>query len=189
MPSRLTVMAIPLVPAGALIATMLVGSSPAVPARQRSALCGYQLDSLNLVLERAANSELTPGTIIVPRPLPRHRVTIVYTGDSRPLRRWYFELLAAYSTEAKIGRIFDRYKNEVRVTEGGRDYWMPLADELRKTLRSSTSKGDTIAAFVDLAGAVVDPDRSDWLFVMRSFLPRDSVAPWLRQQCGDAPPN
>ena len=166
-----------------LIAIGLVVASTAGSAQQAGTYCHYEPGSLRSALELGNQKELTPGTVSVLRPIPRYRIPLLYTGEFRARGRWHFELMAAYSMEARIGRIFDSYLNEVRVTEAGEDYWMPLDESTRKHLRSSFSKNDSVVGFVDLAGAVVNQRGRDWLFVLRQAVALDSVEVWLREQC------
>lgn len=172
-----------------VLALGLVAGSTPVAAQGSRRFCDYRPGTLGETIDEARALGLSPGTVSVPQPLMRRRVRVVYTADYRSTSRWSFELVAAYSIVARIGRIYDYYLREVRLEEGGRAYWMLLPEDLRKELRSSGQAGDSVVAFVDLAGATVPPARSRdttrWAFVLREVeAPRRA---WFTTTCGESP--
>jgi hypothetical protein len=166
----------------------LVAATWPVPQRNRR-YCDYQPGTLAGTIDEARALPLAPGTVTVPQPLLRRRVRVVYTETYRSSSHWSFELIAAYSIVAGIGRIYDYYLREVRLEENGRAYWMLLPDSLQKALRDSTHAGDSVVAFVDLAGAQVPAARSRdttmWAFVLREV--DGPGRTWFATLCAKSP--
>lgn len=153
------------------VGLLALAAAPRPVGQGNRRYCDYRPGTLAGTIDEARALRLAPGTVSVPQPLLRRRVRVVYTGVYGPTSRWSFELVAAYSMVAGIGRIYDHYLREVRLEENGRAYWLLLPDDLRKALRDSTRVGDSVVAFVDLAGARVPAARSRdttmWAFVLR----------------------
>jgi hypothetical protein len=168
-----------------LLLIALLAPSATIAAQGSRRFCEYEPGTLAGTIEEAQALGLVPGTVSVPQPLMRRRVQVTYTADYRSTSRWSFELVAAYSIVANIGRIGDRYRREVRLEERGRTYWMLLPDDLRKDLGPAVEPGDSVVAFVDLAGARVPPARSRdttmWAFVLREVEAPDRA--WFATLC------
>jgi hypothetical protein len=164
-------------------------AAPRPAAQGNRRYCDYRPGTLAGTIDQARGLPLAPGTVTVPQPLMRRRVRVGYTGAYSSTSHWSFELIAAYSIVAGIGRIYDYYLREVRLEEDGRAYWLLLPEQLRKALKDSTRAGDTIVAFVDLAGARVPAARSRdttmWAFVLREV--DGPGRTWFAALCGKSP--
>lgn len=103
------------------------------------------------------------------------RVTVTYTGQSRPispkrkelinhwLRIWY-----GYDTQVrdKYVKLWDM---EFLFTENLIEYWLPVQTPLIQHLQSELKKGDDVTLFVAWVGARKEADKIDWVFFVNEF--------------------
>ncbi len=98
------------------------------------------------------------------------RVRVGYTGELRALTAQRGELLRQWAVlpGADI-RANIRYSKEIRVTEYGSSYWLPIADDLEAALRENTTPGARLELYVLLVAA----HDSDWVFIIQRVRPVD----------------
>ena len=84
-----------------------------------------------------------------------------------------------------------KYGNEVKVTEDGRDYWMPVSFDVLTDMQKKLKQGEAFTAYVRLLGE----SGNRWIFLLDGFSSA-SRKPWIRLRaatqalpCGWIPDN
>lgn len=106
------------------------------------------------------------GGFVVFREGYAFRSNLVYAGEIRPLSTASRQVLSGFFKLSPDFPTFDaRYANEVRVSEGGRDYWMPVSAEVLADMQKKLGKGGAFTAYVRLLGE----SGSRWIFIVDGF--------------------
>jgi hypothetical protein len=103
------------------------------------------------------------------------QVKMIYSGEFREISDKRKLVIWSASTGnmgvEKGEELYNRFTQEVRFTENGVDYWMPVQDPpLIPYMKEELSSGDEVTLFVIWLGAVWGPDGSvDRVFVVNEF--------------------
>lgn len=102
------------------------------------------------------------------------RVSVIYTGESRPISEdrlalWATFLFAFLGDRAHA--LANLYETEYRFSEKGVDYWMPVQTPLIPFLEDEAKAGQEITLFIKWIGVnnLVDRDEIDWVFWVNEF--------------------
>lgn len=98
------------------------------------------------------------------------RVIAVYTGQSRPLdlRRQAF-ITAFASTNTGNEQYASLYLREYRFTAGGKDWWLPVQNQVAGFFPKELKAGETVTLYVRNAGGFRLSDSWDWVFLVEEF--------------------
>lgn len=139
----------------------------AVEAFQKSA---YK----NLALSETIDKNIKPSDgendfVIDSRQL-KNKATVVFTGEVRNIGDKKLEFIKHWleTQDMPLG-IANLLTNEVRFTQDGKDYWMPIRKSILDEMQTKIKKGDTVEIHTILAGGIVAKDNTDWIFVVGEF--------------------
>lgn len=91
---------------------------------------------------------------------------VVYTGEIRPTSVAGSQVLSGFFGVDRDYPVQDmKYGNEVRVTEDGKDYWMPVSFDVLTDMQKKLGKGEAFTAYVRLLGE----SGSRWVFLLDGF--------------------
>jgi hypothetical protein len=145
-------------------AFLIIGSSvftASVPALDWDDYTPYSLEKIIADYEPLTESGetlLVPGIPI--------RVLAIWTGQYRPISQAHRQLLKqwfySYMPDGEEYRVF---RNEVRIREGGRAYWIPIQEALLPGWRKDASPNKPLMLFVVWVGTFND----NWVFILNRF--------------------
>jgi len=101
------------------------------------------------------------------------RSSVVYSGEFRELPEDSRRLIRAWSESMTVEGIADAFKREVKVREGGVDYWLPVQEVLVPAMTSELRQGEEIELFVIYVGQV----DGRHLFLVNAFEHKDAHHP------------
>ncbi len=164
----------------AIIALALVAH--ARPAAAQAQFCRYNPGTLLQVLDSAKPMADTLGGVIALKQYPT-RAQVTFTGERRPLTPLHGRILETYG-RMNHQALEALYHWELRFSELGRRYWLPVQDNMAQSIASEVKAGDSLMVFVVLIGGDVRPDTTDWLVAMTEFQSRDTTWQWFAKTCG-----
>ena len=94
------------------------------------------------------------------------RSSLDYSGEIRPLSIASQQVLTRFLGIDRDYMLFGKkYGNEIRLTEQGKSYWMPVSFDVLTEMQKSLSKGQTFTAYVRLLGE----SGKRWIFLVDGF--------------------
>ena len=83
----------------------------------------------------------------------RIRVRLEYSGEFRPLSSEAGRHLSIWAGAMGVPNAPGAFAREVKVVEGGSEYWLPVQDILVEPMQAELKPGDEMEAFVVFIGA------------------------------------
>lgn len=109
------------------------------------------------------------GFVIDPRQL-KNKAQVIFTGDVRKVEdkrlefvRYWLETINAPSGTANL------LADEMRFTQDGKDFWMPIRKSILAEMQARFKKGDAVEIHTMLPGGIVVKDDIDWIFITGEF--------------------
>jgi hypothetical protein len=98
------------------------------------------------------------------------RVTLIFTGKSRPLQGKRVELLENWKKMLKItDDLAGVFSTEMLFRESDKEYWIAVQKPLLDPLPKEVFIGKPFTAYIVWMGAIKDGDHWEWLFAMNEF--------------------
>jgi len=98
--------------------------------------------------------------------ISKYRVSCSYSNFRRPISEKKKNAIKLWMQTLQIDpTLASLYKQEIRVTEGSRDHWIPIQEQLWPCLNQELVKNDTIELFIILIGKV----GSEFVFIGTEF--------------------
>ncbi len=96
------------------------------------------------------------------------RAKLTYTGEIRPLSIASQQVLTRFLGIDRDFALFGKqYGNEIRLTEEGKSYWMPVSFDVLTEMQKKLRKDDRFTAYVRLLGE----SGNRWIFLVDGFSP------------------
>lgn len=94
------------------------------------------------------------------------RAEVIYTGALRPTSVAGSQVLSRFfGLDRDFPLQSKKYGNELKVSEDGKDYWMPVPFDLVNAMRAKLRAGEKFTAYVRLLGA----SGGRWIFLLDGF--------------------
>jgi hypothetical protein len=117
----------------------------------------YQRATIPQILEKHKSAECRrtqPGESIYSMYGHKYRIVANFSRELRPLSRETREFLAHYGRSVRWSKeVVEMYKNEFLVQEQGRDYWIPLQQQLVPEMGQELKKGQRFELYLVVIGS------------------------------------
>jgi hypothetical protein len=102
------------------------------------------------------------------------KVRAVYTGQTQEITPEKLDAITIWFKTVGLGEHIELFEKELLFYEGESKYWLPAQSELLPYFEDELDAGDEVTLFVTFIGAVVEPERIEWIFLLNEFLTQDS---------------
>lgn len=130
----------------------------------------YKKLALNETIDKNIKaSDNKNGFVIDSRQL-KNKAQVIFTGDVRKTENKKLEFIK-YWLEMKNGpaEAVNLLNNEMRFTQDGKDFWMPIRKSILDEMQAKFKKGDSVVIHTILAGGTAAEDNIDWVFIVGEF--------------------
>lgn len=137
----------------------------ALPASANFDDSTYPAGSLAVIL-----SELPPVAFetdwFIDTASTKRRVTVTFTGNTRPIRKDHKELINRWARSLGIDpMIANLFETEIEVQEGEKTFWLPVQQQLMEPFRKEVEADSIVELYVLLLGGL----RNDAIFAINEF--------------------
>lgn len=95
------------------------------------------------------------------------KVELQFLGAARPIPEGRKKLIAGWGKQVKIDKkTTDLYVNELKFSEGGKEYWLGIPNSLIPSIAGKVKKGDSVSLYVSYTGAFKPKDQKDYESVL-----------------------
>lgn len=94
------------------------------------------------------------------------RSIVIYSGALRPISVAGSEVLGQFlggDRDFPIQK--EKFRSEIRLSEDGKDYWMPISFDVADAMRAKLHAGEKVTAYVRLLGV----SGGNWIFLLDGF--------------------
>ena len=109
------------------------------------------------------------GFVIDSRQL-KNKAQVIFTGDVRKSDDKRFEFIQYWLETINLpSGAANLMANEMRFTQDGKDFWMPVRKSILDEMQAKFKKGDSVEIHTILAGGTVAENSIDWIFMVGEF--------------------
>ena len=102
------------------------------------------------------------------------RVKVIYTGESRIVSAKRKELIVDWVKSFLYKpEIADLFESELLFKEGSVEHWLPVQKPVIPYFAQELKKGDEVTLLLVWVGARIDPEQTDWVFLVNEFEAKD----------------
>lgn len=155
---------------------LLVALLPAPALAQQSNWAAYVPGTLQeVVWEESQGLDFTPnsaprGHINLSSNNHPQRVTVVHTGERRPLSDGARRVIETWGKAmANDSTIVRRFTNEYRFVENGNPFWIPIQTTLEEALAKEIRAGGRVTLLTRWLGTFHTTGRPQWVFIINEF--------------------
>lgn len=88
------------------------------------------------------------------------KVQLQFLGAARPIAEGRKKLISNWGRSLKIDKkITDAYVNELKFSEGDKEYWLGIPNSLIPSIAGKVKKGETVSLYVSYTGAFKPKDQ------------------------------
>jgi hypothetical protein len=114
-----------------------------------------------------AKDDKTVTDVLLECRVAKYRVPCRYFNNQRPISEKKKKVITGWMEMLKFDiNIASLYKQEIRVSDGTREHWIPIQEQLFPHLNHEVVKNDTIELFIILTGCV----ESEYVFIATEFV-------------------
>jgi hypothetical protein len=145
------------IPASRLACLALVVCWPLLAAAANFDYAAYQRSTIPDILARHAATECRPAApreFVLSAHAYKYRIITTFSRELRPLSEDTKEFLRRYGTSFEWNQaVIQAYRREFLVTDGGREYWVPVQEALLPVMGDELKKGQRFELYVAVLGA------------------------------------
>jgi hypothetical protein len=95
------------------------------------------------------------------------KIELQFLAAARPIAEGRKKLIGNWGKALKIDKkTTDAYVNELKFSEGGKEYWIGIPNSLIPSIAGKIKKGESVSLYVSYAGAFKPKDQKDYESVL-----------------------
>jgi len=115
---------------------------------------------------RQAEAKGNSNVIQLDCSVPKYLVECRYSNTRRPISDSKKNLIILWMEMLRIdSALTSIYQQEILVTEGAKEYWMPIQEKLNPYMNQELAENDTIDLFIILIGKI----ETEFVFIVTEF--------------------
>ena len=153
-----------------LLAFFIFFMTAALSAQQESGGSSYVNQPLSVAIDANLEKGAKKYDFLIDGRQVKSKSKVIYTGEVREVggkKRRFLELWL--ESRGLPAQAIELLKQEARLREGEKDYWLPVRKKTLEDMAEHVAKGDPVIIHTLLAGGVPQADAIEWVFIVGEY--------------------